>query len=121
VSAAARTLSFMAIRTEALLTAAVSRGTSGDGTPVIAGVGGKRIRVRSWMLSAASPVQVFRKGPSGSGPGLISLPASPPNVTDGGDERDPCLPDCDGGVGLTLNLSGAVAVTGVVNYELVPA
>jgi hypothetical protein len=97
--------------------AIVSINTSGDNTNVIPSPGpGKLIRVYAYVLGAASAVSViFKDSAPTSYSGAVPLTPtfSAPN----------CFPqgwfDLAVNTSLTLNLSGAVLVTGQISYGII--
>ena len=106
------------------LVATVNRSTSGDGTAVVAGQVGKSIRVVSFVLNAASGVVGYFKPSAGTFPAAMfdpmSLTATGPAYLAGDAHfQDGVMPDLPPGADLLLNLSGSVAVTGVIVYKLV--
>lgn len=102
-----------------MATAAIAAASSGDNT-LVAAVAGKRIRVHGYELSASGAVNAkFKDGAATDLTGLIYLAAA-----GSGADADERTADPDGlfqttaGNALLLNLSGAVAVGGWVDYSL---
>lgn len=102
-----------------MATAAINAASSGDNT-LVAAVTGKRIRVHAYELSASGAVNAkFKDGASTDLTGLLYLAAA----GSGADALERTN-DSDGlfqttaGNGLVLNLSGAVAVGGLVDFTL---
>jgi|SRR4051812_26209830 hypothetical protein len=102
------------------LSAPISASSSGDNT-VVAGVTGKSIAVESYEISASAAVNAKWKDGSTDKTGLLYMAAA-------GSQVDASAADLEAGedelwVGtagqaLVLNLSGAVAVGGLVTYRL---
>lgn len=102
--------------------AAITAASSGDNTAVAA-VPGKRIRVHRVVLSASGAVNAkFKDGAGTDLTGLFYAPAAGPlvQVGDTSSQRvDDELFKTSANSALVLNLSGAVAVGGFVNYDLI--
>lgn len=103
------------------LSAAIAAASSGDNT-VVAAVAGKSIAVESYEISASGAVNAkWKDGASTDKTGLLYLAAA-------GSSADASAADLEGGEdelwtgvagnALILNLSGAVAVGGLVTYRL---
>lgn len=102
-----------------LLRVAIAASTSGDNT-LVAAVTGKKIVVVSGMLIAAAAVTVrFESGAGGTAlTGQMALPANGGFVL----PYDPAGHFMTAsGTLLNLELSGAIAVAGYLNYILIPA
>jgi hypothetical protein len=101
-----------------MATAPVAAASSGDNT-LVAAVAAKKIRVHGYELSAARAVNAkFRSGATDI-TGLFTLAAAGASADAQERTADPDgLFETATGAALVLNLSGAVAVAGFVDYSL---
>jgi hypothetical protein len=100
--------------TKALTNASVSASSSGDNT-LVSGTAAQTIRVYKLVLVAASAVSVTLKdGASTSLTGAIPLTANGALTVDASDGEPEFV--TSSGNGFVLNLSGAFAVTGWIQY-----
>lgn len=99
-----------------ILRAAINASSSGDNT-IVAAQSGKQIRVTSYSLLCASAVNgTWKSGAS------TSLSGAMPFGANGGIAQPEILTGClETAVGdaLVLNLSGAVQVSGYINYQII--
>jgi hypothetical protein len=101
-----------------MATAAIAASSSGDNA-LVAAVTGKKIRVHAYELSASGAVNAkFRSGTTDV-TGLIYLAAAGSSADGVEADKDPDgLFETAVSTALNLNLSGAVAVGGFVDYSL---
>lgn len=101
--------------TKVLTNAAVSISSSGDNT-VISGVGGQAIRIYKLVVTAAAAVNVTLKSASTSLTGAMRLTADGSAIVLESNDGEPLF-QCGTADAFIVNLSGAVALTGFVQYR----